>query len=210
VVVGCRDEHRAAALERVLTLRGRSVVIESCSVENLVALAVESEAAVLVLDGALPGSALRAVAHAAESTPGIAVLVLGPLRPNLEVLIALASRISGYLPADSSPEAVADAVDALSAGEVVLPKAVSLPLVAHLHRGGRGVTAERGDGQLVELTHREWEVFVLVRQAHTTAEIAERLVISPVTVRTHIAALVHKLGVRTRHELAEPPAGRGR
>jgi DNA-binding NarL/FixJ family response regulator len=194
VVVGCGDDHRAAALERALTGRGHSVVAESWPPDELVALAVDSRAAVLVLDGLPAGSSLRAVADATAADPDIVVLVLGPLRPNLDVLVALASRISGYLPADSEPAAVADAVDALCAGELVLPREVSLPLVAHFHSGGRGVSAERPDGRSVELTHREWEVLVLIRQARSTAEIAERLVISPVTVRTHVAALVHKLG----------------
>jgi DNA-binding NarL/FixJ family response regulator len=201
VVVGCGDERRAEAIERVLAYRGRLVISESLPPEELVALAVDRQASVLVLDGVLPGLALRAVAGAVEANPDIAVLVLGPLRPTLEVLLALASRISGYLPTDCQPEMVADAVNALCAGQVLLPEAVSLALVAHLHSGGRGITAERADGQLVELTHREWEVLVLVRQGHTTAEIAEKLVISPVTVRTHVAAVVHKLGARTRQEL---------
>jgi DNA-binding NarL/FixJ family response regulator len=194
VVVGCGDDHRTAALERALTERGHAVVAEPWPSEELIALAVESQAAVLVLDGMPSGTALRALACATGADPEFTVLVLGPLRPNLDVLVALASRISGYLPADSEPAAVADAVDALCAGEVVLPRAVSLPLLAQFNSGGRGVTAERPDGRSVELTHREWEVLVLVRQAYSTAEIAERLVIAPVTVRTHVAALVHKLG----------------
>jgi len=45
---------------------------------------------------------------------------------------------------------------------------------------------------------------VLLRQAFSTAEIADRLVVSPVTVRTHVAALVRKLGVRDRTALADP------
>jgi DNA-binding NarL/FixJ family response regulator len=196
VVVGCGDAERAAALERALTERGHCVVAESSPPDRLVALAVESQAAALVLDGMPSGPGLRAVADAAASDPTVAVLVLGPLRPNLEVLVALASRISGYLPADSRPMVVADAVDALCEGELVLPRTVVLPMVADFHAGGRGVSAERPDGRTVELTHREWEVLVLVRQAHTTAEIAHRLVISPVTVRTHVAALLHKLGDR--------------
>jgi DNA-binding NarL/FixJ family response regulator len=194
VIVGCGDDHRAAALERALSERGHCVLAESWPADELVALAVESRAAVLVLDGLPSGSSLRAVADATEVDPDVAVLVLGPLRPNLDVLVALASRISGYLPADSEPAAVSDAVDALCAGELVLPRAVSLPLVAHFSSGGRGVSAERADGRRVELTHREWEVLVLMRQGYSTAEIAERLVIAPVTVRTHVAALVHKLG----------------
>ena len=164
----------------------------------------------LVLDGRLSGVELRAVARGIEIEPGIAVLVVGPLNPNVEVLVALASGISGYLPAGSAPEAIADTVDALCAGEVVVPRGTRLPLVADPHRGGRGITVDRVDGLLVELTHREWEVLVLMRQAYSTTEIARHLVVADVTVRTHVAALVRKLGVRDRTDLVAPQVDRGR
>jgi DNA-binding NarL/FixJ family response regulator len=50
----------------------------------------------------------------------------------------------------------------------------------------------------VELTSREWEVLELMREDLSTAEIAERLFVSPVTVRSHIAAVLHKLRVPDR------------
>jgi DNA-binding NarL/FixJ family response regulator len=186
------------------------VVAELWPTEKLVACAVESEPAVLVLDGWLSGADLRTVARGIEVEPSIAVLVVGPLWPNIEVLVALASGITGYLPTDSKPEAIADTVGALYAGEVVVPRGIALPLVADGHLGGRGITVDRADGRVVELTHREWAVFVLVRQAYSTAEIARHLVVAGVTVRTHIAAVVRKLGVPDRTFLAQPPTCRGR
>jgi DNA-binding NarL/FixJ family response regulator len=125
------------------------------------------------------------------------------MQPHREVLLALASGISGYLPLGSGPELVADTVDALSAGEVVLPR-WAWPLIADPQRGARGITVDRSGGRQVELTPREWEVLVLVRQAYTTAEIARRLVVATVTVRTHIASIVHKLDVGDRTALVGP------
>jgi DNA-binding CsgD family transcriptional regulator len=58
----------------------------------------------------------------------------------------------------------------------------------------------------VELTGREWEVLVLLRQAWSTAEMAGRLCVSRVTVRTHVAVLVQKFGVADRAALMAPPA----
>ncbi len=88
------------------------------------------------------------------------------------------------------------------AGDAVLPPAVSFPLLQHLRWGGRGLAVTGLDGRTAELTNREWEVLVLLRQACSTAEIAGRLVVSTSTIRTHTAALVHKLGVRDRSALA--------
>jgi len=204
VVVGLDDAGQAMALTRVLGDRGREVVTVQWPIERLVSDAVRAEAAVLVLGGALSAFDLRTVAHGVEDAPHLAVLVVGPRRPGVEVLVALACGIRAYLPPDSPPEAVADAVDALCAGGVVVPGGTHLPLVAGPRRGERGITADRADGRTVELTPREWDVLVLLRQAFSTAEIADRLVVSPVTIRTHVAALVRKLGVRDRTALADP------
>jgi DNA-binding NarL/FixJ family response regulator len=56
----------------------------------------------------------------------------------------------------------------------------------------------RPAGPLADLTSREWETLELMRQGLSTAEIAERLFVSPVTVRTHVSAILRKLQVRDR------------
>jgi DNA-binding NarL/FixJ family response regulator len=176
--------------------------------EPLVARAVGLAPSVLVLDGGLSASDLRAVALGIEMEAArearMAILVMGLAQPRLEDFVALASGISGYLPADSDAEVIADTVNALDSGAVLLPRGTRLPVVTDSRRGGRGITVDRLHGQPVELTRREWEVLVLVRQAYSTAEIARRLVVAPVTVRTHVAALLHKLDVRSRAALAAP------
>jgi DNA-binding CsgD family transcriptional regulator len=55
----------------------------------------------------------------------------------------------------------------------------------------------------VTLTPREWEVGELLRESHSTADIAERLGVSPVTVRRHVGLLLHKLGARNREDAVE-------
>jgi DNA-binding NarL/FixJ family response regulator len=209
VVVGCGGRVRKAVLRRLLTTRGREVRAPAWPMQRLLRFAVEARANVIVVDGCLAADSLRAISGAVETWPELGVLVVGPLTPNLEVLLALASGARGYVPAQSAPEVLADAVDALDAGEMVVPRAIWPPLVAHLRDGGRGITVERGDGRTVELSCREWEVLVLVRQGYSTAEMAERLVVSRVTVRTHVAALVHKLGVTDRAALSAPRASPG-
>jgi DNA-binding NarL/FixJ family response regulator len=202
VVIGCGDAVRAAALTQAVAARSLVAVADAWPMERAIAAGREPDTAVVVLDGFPSAAALRALADVTNAHPELAVLVLGPLEPDLEVLVALASGAFGYLPSGSTPAAVAHAVNTLLAGDAVLPRAVSFPLVQHLRWGGRGIVVNGLNGRPAELTNREWEVLVLLRQARTTAEIARRLVVSNGTVRTHVAALVHKLGVHDRGALA--------
>ena len=146
--------------------------------ERAVATGREAATAVVVLDGFPSSGALRAMADVTIERPELSVLVLGPIELDVDILVALASGAFGYLPTNTAPEAVADAVAALLAGDAVLPRAVSLPLVHHLRLGGRGIVVSGPDGQATELTNREWEVLVLLRQARSTADIARQLVVS--------------------------------
>jgi DNA-binding NarL/FixJ family response regulator len=201
VVVGRRDHDQLAGLQAELVARGHDVVVLGWPVDRLIERAARSVPVVLVLAGDLSDRDLRAVARGVEKAPGLAVVMLGPMQRRLEVLVALASGVSGYLPADSDAATIADVVDALVSGVVLLPPGTVFSLVRSPLLGARGITVDRMDGRRVELTHREWDVLVLVRQAYSTAEIARRLVIAGVTVRTHVAALVRKLGVEDRAAL---------
>ena len=177
-------------------------VVEAWPLEKALAAASTTDTAVIVLDAYPPAGTLRAIADLTSARPELGVLVIGPLEPNLDVLVALASGAFGYLPSESTPAAIADAVEAMLAGEAVLPHAVSSPLVQHLRWGGRGFMVTAFDGRDVDLTNREWGVLVRLRQGRSTAEIARHLVVSTGTVRTHVAALVHKFGVPDRDGLA--------
>ena len=144
------------------------------------------------------------MADAIGRRPGLRVVVVGPLVPNVDALIAVASGASGYVPQMSHIDGIVAAVESVVRGDPALPPDLSVPMLQHLRSGGRGVTVGWVGGGSVELTGREWEVLVLLGQARSTAEIADRLVIARVTVRTHVAALVHKLGVAGRSALSAP------
>lgn len=202
--VACSDRRRATALRQTLTGRGYQAAILEWPPGDLSVGPLSSGDGIVVVDGLLPGTALRAIANAVEIRPHTGIVAVGPTEPNIEVLIGLASGISSYLPTGSSPEAVADAVETLDAGGVTLPRTVSLPLVARLHNNELGIAVSPTDGDGTALTQREWQVLVLARQAYTTAEIAKRLVVSKATVRTHLAALARKFGVPGRAALAGP------
>jgi len=83
-------------------------------------------------------------------------------------------------------------------GEAALPRNLVARLVeefrARTTRKRLSLRGRRG----VDLTTREWEVLEFLRQGLTTAEIAARLFVSPVTVRSHVSAVLHKLRVPDR------------
>ena len=78
-----------------------------------------------------------------------------------------------------------------------MPRVLVARLIREIQRMGRGPMLDGGGG-LVELTPRQWEVLNLMADRLSTAEIAARLLVSPVTVRRHVSAILEKLGVADR------------
>ena len=98
----------------------------------------------------------------------------------------------GFIHSALSAEQLQRVVAAVIAREAVLPRSMILDLLLELRSSGSEV-----DG----LTGREAQVLGLLRRGHSTANIARRLDIAPVTVRRHISELVRKFGVVDRSEL---------
>ena len=158
--------------------------------------------AALVLDGFPNAATLRRMADTVARHPTFPILVLGPVAPDVEPLVALASGAAGYVAADASADDVGEAVRSVLDGDVVLPPSVAAILVRGLRRGGSGVLLHRHDGTPLTLTHREWQVLVLLRQGWSTAEIAQHFVLAHGTVRTHVSAIVRKLGAKGRASIS--------
>ncbi|MBO0713018.1 MAG: response regulator transcription factor, partial [Acetobacteraceae bacterium] len=99
----------------------------------------------------------------------------------------------GYVPAGLDADGLMKIIGAVASGEAVVPPAMVRELLMELQGNGAGGAQT--------LTGRETQVLGMLRRGHTTAAIAERLQITPVTVRRHVSGLVRKLGVRDRSEL---------
>jgi DNA-binding NarL/FixJ family response regulator len=201
VVVVSDDARRAARFVADLDAGGFTGPVIAPMTGWRGATAGSDATAVVLFDSYPDAPTLATIADATASDHRLAVLVLGPITPEIDALVALASGASGYLPSDAPGPALVRAVRALRGGEVVLSAAISRALVRGL-RSGTGVVVDREDGRPIALTHREWDVLVLLRQGRTTAEIARRFVVSQGTVRTHVAAVLRKLGAAGRASLA--------
>jgi len=126
------------------------------------------------------------------------VLVLTTFDLDEYVYGALRAGASGFLLKDAGPRDLLHAIRVIAAGDGLLAPSITRRLIAEF--------AARSDPrepppQLLDLTDREREILRLVAGGLTNAEIAERLVISPLTAKTHVSRILGKLGCRDRAQL---------
>jgi DNA-binding NarL/FixJ family response regulator len=132
---------------------------------------------------------------------GTGVLVLAETGASRTCLLdVLQAGVRGCLPRRAAAQRLVDAIRALARHEVALDSAVTGQLVRHL-TGGTAQAAE-AERVLDRLTERQREVAELVAQGLSNEEIAGRLFLSPATVKSHLAAVMRRLEVRTRTQLA--------
>jgi DNA-binding NarL/FixJ family response regulator len=130
------------------------------------------------------------------------VLVLTTFDLDSYVYEALKAGASGFVLKDMPRDELLHAVRAAAAGEMPLAPAVLRRLVARFLDQPGGASSPREDPRVARLTERETEVLRLVAGGLSNAEIADELVVSPATVKTHVASLLHKLEVRDRLQAA--------
>jgi DNA-binding NarL/FixJ family response regulator len=184
-----------------------SVVAEAVDGESAVALAREHRPQVVLMDIRMPRvDGLQATA-AITSDPGLAqtrVVVLTTFELDEYVFGALRAGASGFLLKDIEPDDLVAAVRVVAAGEALLAPRLTRRLI-EAFVAGSPVAADGPVGptsrELEKLTPREREVLALVGRGKSNAEIAERLVLSPLTAKTHVARLFSKLGARDRAQL---------
>ena len=124
------------------------------------------------------------------------VLILTTFDLDDYVYDSLAAGASGFLLKDAGPEQLTEAIRVVAAGDALLAPSVTRRLIDDVVGAGRRRLAR--PPELDELTPRELEVLRLVAAGLSNAEIAERLVVEETTVKTHVARVLMKLGVRDR------------
>jgi DNA-binding NarL/FixJ family response regulator len=126
------------------------------------------------------------------------VLVLTTFDLDEYVYAALRAGASGFLLKDAGPTELLQAILVVAAGEALLAPSITRRLIAEFVARP---DPETPPAQLAELTAREREVLRLVAGGLSNAEIAKRLVISPLTAKTHVARILAKLGCHDRAQL---------
>ncbi|MEU6704581.1 response regulator transcription factor [Streptomyces wuyuanensis] len=184
------------------------VVGEAADGAEAVELARSARADVVLMDIRMPGTDGLAATRMISADPGLAdvrVVMLTTFEVDEYVVQSLRAGASGFLGKGAEPEELLNAIRIAAAGDALLSPAATKGLIAKfLAQGGSseggqdsGVHSER----LAALTVREREVLVLVAGGHSNDEIADRLEVSPLTVKTHVNRAMAKLGARDRAQL---------
>jgi DNA-binding NarL/FixJ family response regulator len=177
------------------------VVAEASDGEEAVHLAGTLKPDIVLMDIRMPGmdglQATRAIAGD-DALDAVRVIILTTFDLDEYVFEALRVGASGFLVKSTEPAELVHAVRVVTAGDALLSPGVTKRLVAEFAERAK----EPGPAPALEaLTDREREVMGLVAEGLSNEEIAERLVVSPATAKTHVSRAMVKLGARDRAQL---------
>jgi DNA-binding NarL/FixJ family response regulator len=180
-----------------------AVAGEAGTVEELVTVASATHPDVVLMDVGLPGLAAPEATRRIVSAPRLShvnVLIVGVADQDDQLLACLRAGASGCLLRDTEPGELVRSVRAVAAGEPVLPRGVVQHMLAEL-TSRPDPRLLRSSERLDELTAREREVMALVASGLSNDEIAEHLVVSRATAKTHVSRTLRKLHARDRAQL---------
>ncbi|MEU6672267.1 response regulator transcription factor [Streptomyces sp. NPDC046727] len=174
-----------------------SVVAEAGDGATAVSLAVAGAADVVLMDIRMPGmDGLTATRLITATAGGPRVLVLTTFDLDEYVYEALRAGASGFLLKDARPEELLSAIRVVAGGDGILAPAVTRRLIDTFARGAPPPPS--AGGPLGRLTQREREVLLKIASGLTNAEIGAELGVTTGTVKSHVNALLSKLGLRDR------------
>ncbi|MEU8031631.1 response regulator transcription factor [Streptomyces sp. NPDC049099] len=181
------------------------VVGEAADGAEAVRLAKEQAPDVVLMDIRMPGTDGLAATRLISADPSLAevrVVILTTFEVDDYVVQALRAGASGFLGKGSEPEELLNAIRVAAGGEALLSPAATKGLIARfLAQGDDDGRDPARSERLGALTGRERQVLVQVAGGHSNDEIAERLEVSPLTVKTHVNRAMAKLGARDRAQL---------
>jgi RNA polymerase sigma factor (sigma-70 family) len=168
--------------------------------EEALRLAADLQPDVILLDIAMPDmDGIETCRRLKSSLPNTAVLMLSAFDSEEAVTAALTAGASGFVVKTIDHQRMVEGIRAIARGEMLLSPTAADRVVQRLARTHR--EKEREADALQALTPREREVFRLVAQGCTNAEIAERLVLSETTVKTHVRNIRNKLNLAGKGEM---------
>ncbi|MFI6283545.1 response regulator [Streptomyces sp. NPDC051018] len=185
-----------------------AVVGEAADGAEAVALARSEQADVVLMDIRMPGTDGLAATRMISADPTLAhvrIVMLTTFEVDEYVVQSLRAGASGFLGKGAEPDELLSAIRIAAAGEALLSPVATKGLIAKFLAQGGGRDDDPDSAtyseRLEALTVREREVLVLVAGGHSNDEIAERLAVSPLTVKTHVNRAMAKLGARDRAQL---------
>ena len=208
VLIADDDRADRRGLREALETHGFVVVGEASDAAAAIGAATRLKPDICLIEIELPLEGLNAIGRIAKASPRTMIVVLSRSENPEDVVTAFTRGASGYLLKGIPGEQLARTLRGAYSGEPPLSRSLVPYLVNEIRRGSiRRLTLPGG---AVTLTPREWEVGEMLRAGHSTTEIADRLGLSPVTVRRHVGLLLHKLGAEDREAGVEMLRAYGR
>ena len=171
------------------------VVGEAATGDAAIAAAADLQPDVVLMDLQMPGiGGVEATRQILFTSPHIRVLVVTMFEDDYSVFTAMRTGARGYIVKGASPDEMLRAIRAVGSGEAIFSPSIAVRLMNFFAAPKPAVPAQT----FPELSDREREILDLVAQGASNAEIANRLVLSPKTVRNHVSNIFSKLQVADR------------
>ena len=197
VIVADDHPRMRESITAILKSGGFAVLGAAADAEGAVVLARRHRPDVCLLDISMPGGGIEAARVIAAELPETTVVMLTVLVDDEHLFDALRAGAHGYLVKGGDPDQMLRGLRGALDGEPPLSPGLAMRVLdQYANRESRRVhVPNRG---FVQLSPREAEVLDMLRQGMSTSSIAHRLCVSPVTVRSHVSAVLRKLDVTTR------------
>ncbi|GAC1430547.1 MAG: response regulator transcription factor [Ktedonobacteraceae bacterium] len=174
------------------------IVGEAATGEEAVAFAAQVNPEVILMDVNMPGlNGIEATRRILSATPHVGILMLTMFDDDESVFAAIRLGARGYLLKGAEGEETLRAIKAVSQGEAIFSPTIAQRLMGYFATTRKSPLPTH---PFPELTEREREILTLIAQGYTNPAIAERLVLSPKTVRNHVSTIFSKLQVAGRAE----------
>jgi DNA-binding NarL/FixJ family response regulator len=178
-----------------------NVVGEAGTLAESRAAIARSHPDVVLLDIAFPdGSGTDFARELKEANPDVRLIFVTAMDQEETVLTAVSTGAEGYLARNSSCEQLVCAVKAIASGGFAFDSSVVAPILRRV-AGSERSGLSSSDHDLTELSSREREIALLIRQGLSNKEIAGNLSVSINTVKTHLRRIYQHLGISSRREL---------
>jgi DNA-binding NarL/FixJ family response regulator len=181
---------------------GIKVAGEAVDADAAIAVAVECQPDVVLLDGEIPGLDIVTITRRLrDAVPDVHVVVFSNGEDEALGIRGLRAGAVGFLVKDLTSDALARSLHGVLRGEAAVSRSLALKIVDYLRD-----LPDAGSGMRPvwsPLTSREWEVLDLICAGRSTEEVAKELALSTETVRTHVKRVLSKLGARSRAEAVE-------